>query len=170
MGLEAAYWVALGVGVAFLLLSILLGDLFDFLDFLDFGLGDGFAATPVFFTAIAAFGGGGLLALNIGGVSAGLSIIVGLGTAVALGGAAAAFFRILGKQEAGEGFSIGQLVGARGMCTVAIPPGSTGRISIHHQGMTRAIAATSSEQIRAGDEVEVVDVVGNTVKVKSAGS
>lgn len=171
MTLEAAYWIALGVGVIFLLLSVVLGDVFDFLDFLDFDLGEGFSATPIFFTAIAAFGGGGILGLDAFDLSRGNSVLAGLGSSVLFAGLAALFFALLGKQQAGPGFSTSQLVGATGRCTLAIGPGHDGRVSIHHSGMTRTHSASSQEQIATGDEVVVVGVVGDVLKVsRSTGS
>ena len=162
MGLEVAYWVALGVGAGFLVLSILLGDA---LDVFDFDLGDGVAATPVLFTAIAAFGGGGLLALKTTDISQGRSVLVGLASAFVLGGLAFLFFRVLGRQEGEGAFSAGQLVGLEGRCTVAIPAGRTGRVSVHHQGMTRSFTATSEQEIGSGGEIVVLEALGNTLKV-----
>lgn len=168
MTLEAAYWIALGVGVSFLLISVVLGDVFDFLDFLDFDIGEGFSATPVFFTAIAAFGGGGLLALEAFDLSRGSSVLAGVGSSVLAGGLAALFFALLSKQQAGEGFSRSQLIGATGRCVLAIKPGNDGRVSIHYAGMTRTHSASSADTIAAGDEVVVIDVVGDSLKVSAA--
>ena len=154
--------------MGFLLLSLVLGDIFDFLDFLDFDLGDGFSATPVFFTAVAAFGGGGLLGLDAFEMSRGGSILAGLGTGVVAGFLAAGFFALLGRQEAKDTFSISQLVGARGRCTLAINPGKDGRVAIQHQNMTRNLTATSDVAIRVGEEIVVIDVVGASLKVGRA--
>lgn len=162
MGLELAYWIALGVGAGFLVLSILLGDVFDFIDF---DLGDGVAATPVLFTAIAGFGGGGLLALNATELGAGASIAVGLLSAVGLGALALGFFKALGRQESEGVFSASQLAGLEGRCTVPIVPPKTGRVSVHHQGMTRSFTATSEQEIASGDEIVVQEAIGNTLKV-----
>ncbi|MDP9067433.1 MAG: hypothetical protein M3N53_03655 [Actinomycetota bacterium] len=162
MGLELAYWVALGVGTGFLVVSILLGDV---LDVFDFDLGDGVSATPVLFTAIAAFGGGGLLALKATEVSEGKSVVVGLASAFVLGGLALLFFKVLGRQEAAEPFSASQLVGLEGHCTVAVAPGKTGRVSVHHEGMTRSFTATSEQEIHSGDEIVVREALGNSLKV-----
>ena len=165
MSLEAAYWIALAVGASFLLLSILLGDVFDFLDFLDFDIGDGFSVTPVLFTALAAFGGGGLLALDAFEASRGWSIVSGLGSGIVAASLAAALFAALHRQEAGEGFAVTQLVGARGRCTLAIRPGKEGRVAVHHEGMTRTFTATSAGEIGAGEDIVVLDVVGTSLKV-----
>ena len=164
--LEFAYWLALGIGLGFLALSLLFGDLFDFLDFDIFG-GD-FAAGPVFFAATGAFGAGGLIALNAFEVSTGVSILAGLGSAALLGGLSAALFAGLSKQEAKESFSTTQLVGARGRCTLAIGPSRSGRVAIQHAGMTRTHTATSTEEIAVGEDIVVLDVVGNSLKVARA--
>jgi membrane-bound ClpP family serine protease len=153
------------LGVAFLLLSVVLGDAFDFLNFLDFDLADGFAATPVLFTTLAAFGGGGLLSINAFGATAGMSVLWGLASGVVAGGLTAGFFVLLHRQEAGEGFIVTQLVGARGRCTLAIAPGKEGRVAVQHEGLTRSFTATSNEAIAAGVDVLVTDVVGTTLKV-----
>ena len=165
MSLEAAYWIALGVGVSFLLLSVVLGDVFDFLDFLDFDLGDGLSLTPVLFTALAAFGGGGLLALDAFETSRGLSVVWGLGGGVGAGALAAGLFALLHRQEAGEGFMVSQLIGARGRCTLAIHPGKEGRVAVQHEGLTRSFSATSNEAIATSEEVVVLDAVGTSLKV-----
>lgn len=168
MDLQAIYWIALGVGAAFLLFSVVLGDVFDFLDFLDFDLGDGFSLTPVLFTALAAFGGGGLLGLEAFDLSTGGSVIAGLAAGLVAGGAAGALFALLHRQEAREAFSTAHLVGARGRCTLAITPGREGRVAVKHGGMTRTLTATSAHQIAAGEDVVVLDVLGNALKVGPA--
>ena len=171
MELETAYWLALGVGLGLLVLSLLLGDVFDFLNFLDFDIGGAdFAATPVFFSVAAAFGAGGLLGLNVFELTAGGSILMGLGVGVVLGGLTAALFAALGRQEAKESFSIDRLVGARGRCTLAISSGRTGRVAVQYGGMTRNHSATSSQEIAVGEEVVVVDVVGNVLRVDRPGA
>lgn len=165
MSLEVWYWIALGVGVGFLVLSLVFGDVFDFLDFLDFDIGDSIALTPVLFTAVAAFGAGGLLGLGAFSASSGVSALIGLASAVVFGGLAAAFFAALRRQEAPQAFATSQLVDARGTCTLSILPGKSGRVSVHHEGMTRSFTATSTEEIKSGEEVVVVGAVGNSLQV-----
>ena len=162
MTLEVWYWGARGAGVGFLLLSLVFGDLFDFIDV---DLGDGFAATPVLFTIVAAFGGGGLLAIQAFNASAGVSVLAGLGTSAVAGFLAAMFFRLLGRQEAEAGFSISELVGERARCTLAIHPGKEGRVAVQARGMTRNITAVSDVDVAVGDEVVVLDALGSSLKV-----
>jgi membrane protein implicated in regulation of membrane protease activity len=168
--LELAYWLALGIGLGFLVLSLLLGDMFDFLSFGDFEFGGDFAAGPVFFTAAGAFGAGGLLGLNAFELSSGMSVLVGLGFSVVLGGLSGVLFAALGRQEAKESFSTDKLVGSRGRCTLAVVPPAQGRVAIQHSGMTRTHSATSDEAISVGEEVVVVDVIGSTLRVARVGA
>ena len=163
MAIELVYWITLGLGIGLLLLSLVLGDVFDFLDF-ELAGGD-FSATPVFFAAVSAFGAGGLLGLKAFGFGTGGSIAAGLGTGALMGFLTALLFYALRRQEATEPFGLSQLVGARGRCTVAISPGHRGKVSVHHAGMSRSLAATSSEAIAEGEEVIVDDVLGSVLTV-----
>lgn len=163
MPLELIYWITLGVGLGLLVLSLLLGDVFDVLN-LEIGGGD-FAAGPVFFAATAAFGAGGLLATNAFGMGPGSSVAAGLGAGAGMGGLTALLFLALRSQEAGPGFEISQLVGLRGRCTLATGPGRTGRVQVRHAGMQRSLPATSTEEIAVGDEVVVTAVVGSVLTV-----
>lgn len=165
MTLELAYWLALGIGLGLLVLALLLGDVFDFINFLDVDIGGDFAAAPIFFTATAAFGAGGLLGINAFGLSSGMSVLVGLAFSVVLGGLSGLLFAALGRQEAEEGYSTDKLLGSRGRCTLAVGPGKQGRVAVQHSGMTRSHSATSDQAIATGEEVVVVDVIGSTLRV-----
>lgn len=163
MGLELVYWLALGVGLGFLAVSVIVGELFDALN-LDFG-DTGVPVIPVLFASLAAFGAGGLLGIEAFGFGRGGSVLTGLGTSVVVGGLTAGMFGLLRRQESKEGFELSKLVGQRGRSTLAIAPGHTGRVSIHFAGMTRSLSATSAEDIPAGQEIVVIDVVGNVLTV-----
>lgn len=166
MSLEAVYWLALGLGLGLLVLALVVGDIFDFLDF-DLAGAD-VSAAPVFFSATSAFGAGGLLGIKAFGVGAAASVFLGLGTGAGMGMLTALLFLVLRRQESTEGFELSQLVGQRGRCTVPVGPGRKGRVSVRHAGMTRALTATSNEEIAAGEEVVVRDVVGNVLTVARA--
>ena len=166
MTLEIVYWIALGLGVLFLLGSIVFGDVFDFLDF-DIDIGGDLSATPVLFTALAGFGAGGLLGIKAFELSDGASVLAGLGTSIVLAAMALLLFRALAKQE-GASFGIAELVGARGRCVLAIKAGKEGRVSIQHAGMTRTFTASSSEDIATGQLVTVTATIGNALEVRVA--
>ncbi|HEX9713906.1 MAG TPA: NfeD family protein [Actinomycetota bacterium] len=166
MTLEAAYWIALGAGLGFLVLALLLGDVFDLFD-IELG-GSDLAAGPIFFATVAAFGAGGLLGIKAFEFGTGGSIYVGLGTGLSMGALTGLLFSALRRQEAGDGFELAKLIGARGRCSVAIHPGQVGRVIVPYGGMSRSLSARSSDEIAVGDEVVVKDVVGNTITVSRA--
>ncbi|HEX2049122.1 MAG TPA: hypothetical protein VHJ34_00650 [Actinomycetota bacterium] len=166
MTLEAVYWLVLAVGLGMLVLALVVGDLFDFLDF-DLP-GTDVSVAPVFFAATAAFGAGGLLGLQAFDLSDGGSLLSGLGTGAVVGALTAALFAALRRQEATGGFDKGQLVGVRGRCTVALAPGRVGRVTVRHEGMSRSFAATAAEAIAVGEEIVVEDVIGGSLTVAPA--
>lgn len=161
--LELIYWIALGVGLGLLLVSVVFGDVFDFLD-VDIG-GTDLAIMPMFFTAVSAFGAGGLIGTEAFGLGQGGSIVAGIGTGLAGGGLTGLLFAVLRRQESEGAFELSALVGARGRCSLAIGPGRVGRVSVTHAGMTRTFGASSTDEIASGDEVVVKDVIGSQLVV-----
>lgn len=166
MTIELVYWIALGFGLGLLILSLLLGDVFDFLD-IDLP-GAEISVAPVFFAAVAAFGAGGLFGMKAFQMQTGGSIFMGLATGAGMGILTAGLFALLRRQEAKEGFELDQLVGLRGRATLAIGPGRVGKVQITHAGMTRSITATSNEEIGTGEEIVVRDLVGRTLNVSKS--
>lgn len=162
LSLEIVYWAALGLGLGLLALSLILGDVFDFLD-LD--LPGDVSIVPVFFAAVAAFGAGGLFGLKAFGFQTGGSILLGLGGGVVMGGVTALLFAVLGRQEAKEGFETHKLIGLRGRLTLATGPAKIGKVQVTYEGMTRSLSATSLEEIPAGHDVKITDVVGRNLTV-----
>lgn len=165
-GLEIAYWLALGVGLAILVLSVAFGGV---LEIFEFDIGDvGVPFAPLFFGSIAAFGAGGLIGVEAFDLGTAGSIAAGLVTGVVVGVLIGLLFVLLHKQEADEPFALADLVGQRGRSTLAIGPGRTGKVSVHYAGMTRSLTATSVEEIAAGEEVVVLDIVGTVLTVARA--
>ncbi len=161
--LELVYWLALGIGLVVLALSLILGDIFDFFD-IDIG-DSGLPIVPVLFAAVATFGAGGLIGIEAFGFGSGGSIVLGIVTSMGGAAVAALLFVALRRQEATDGFEMSQLVGQRGRCTLAVGPGRIGRVAVSFGGLTRSFAASSDEQITAGEEIVVTDVIGHTIKV-----
>jgi membrane-bound ClpP family serine protease len=161
--LELIYWVTLGAGLGLLILSVVLGDVFDFLD-IDIG-GTDLAVVPMLFTAISAFGAGGLIGTEAFGLGQGGSIITGVGLGLVGGALTGLLFAVLQRQESKGAFQLTALVGERGRCTLGIGPGQVGRVTITHAGMTRTLSASSSEQIASGEEIVVKDVIGSQLSV-----
>ena len=161
--LELIYWITLGVGLGLLLLSVLVGGVFDFLD-VDIG-GTDLAIAPMFFTAVSAFGAGGLIGTEAFGLGQGGSIFVGIGTGLAGGAVTGLLFVVLRRQEAEDAFQLSALIGERGRCSLAIAPGRVGRVSVSHAGMTRTLSASSAQEIASGEEIVVKDVIGSQLSV-----
>jgi len=166
MTLEVAYWIALGAGLGFLVLALLLGDVFDVLD-IEIG-GNDVAGGPIFFTTVAAFGAGGLLGIKAFEFGTGGSIFLGLGTGVSMGALTGLLFAMLRRQEATDGFELSKLIGERGRCAVALGPGRPGRATVQYGGMSRSLPARSDQEIGVGEEIVVLDVIGNTITVSRA--
>jgi hypothetical protein len=165
MTLEAIYWLTLGIGLGLLFLSLLLGDILDLLPFeIDIG-GSDFAAGPVFFAGVAAFGAGGLLGIRGFGLGRGGSIFTGIGAGLGFGAGTALLFTLLQRQEGKGAFDLNGLVGLRAAVNVAIGPGQAGRVTVTFEGMTRAFTARSDDRIAVGEEVIVRDVVGSQLTV-----
>ena len=162
--LELVYWLALGIGLLVLAVSLVLGDIYDFFD-IDIG-DSGLPVVPVFFAALAAFGAGGLLGTLGFGLGRAGSIFSGIATGIGGGLGAGLLFFVLRRQESTEGFDMSKLVGERGRCTLAIGPNRTGRVAVSYRGMTRSLTAISDEEIAAGEQIVVTDVVGHTIEVR----
>lgn len=164
--LELIYWLTLGVGLGLLLLSVLLGGVFDFLD-LEIG-GTDLAIGPMFFTAMAAFGAGGLIGTEAFGLGQSGSIFVGVGTGLGGGGLAGLLFAVLRRQEAEGAFELSELIGQRGRCSLAVGPGRVGSVAVTHAGMTRTFSASADEEIASDEEIVVRDVIGSRLAVARA--
>jgi hypothetical protein len=164
--LETVYWLALGIGLGLLVLSVVVGDLFDFFDTLDFEIaGTELSVVPIFFTFMAAFGAGGLIGIQAFGFGQGGSVVSGLVTGVAGGGLAALLFAALRRQEQKDGFELSQLVGERGRCTLACGPGKVGKVTVTYAGMSRSFGASAADDIAMGEEIVVADVIGSQLRV-----
>lgn len=109
--LELIYWITLGVGLGLLILSVVLGDVFD-ID-IDIG-GTDLAIVPMLFTAISAFGAGGLIGTEAFGLGQGGSIITGIGMGVVGGALTGLLFAALRRQESEGAFQLTALIGERG--------------------------------------------------------
>lgn len=162
--IEAVYWAMLAVGLGYLFIATVIGD---FLDIFDFEFGDGVNVVGVFMATLAGMGSGGLLGVQVLGQSEGTSVLTGLFVAALLGGVSFLGFRVLAHSEAPNAFNLQELVGKVGRVIVSITPGSTGRVTILHDGMTRSFSATSKQQVLTPGETVVVDrTTGDVLEVK----
>ena len=163
-----------GLGIVFLVVSFLFGELLD-----DFGFhgdggggidGHGFVDTRSVAVFITAFGGFGAIGVQSGlGVAA--SSLVGLGSGILLGGAVALFGRFLQGQQATSSVSGTQLVGRTALVTVAIPAGGIGQITcrVGEERVEKLARARDGAGLKAGDRVLIEEFAGDSVIVSPAG-
>lgn len=161
-----------GVGFLFLLISLVVGDVFEAVGFdidggadgggTDFGLLDS-RVIAVFLTA---FGGFGVIAAQNGFGAVGSSI-AGLLGGLVFAGVVSVFGRFLIGQQASSSVSDETLLGRTVQVTVAIKPGAVGQITakIGDERVERIARAKDGSEIATGSIVKVDSVVGDSVIV-----
>ena len=158
------------LGFIFLLISLVVGDIFDSFGF-DTGLdggadGHGFLDSRVISVFVTAFGGVGAI-----GIQAGLSIVgsslLGLGGGIILGALVSLFGRFLYKQQATTSVTTAQLIGRTAQVIVSIAPGSLGQVScrIGEERVEKLARARDNREIKAGATVRVDEVAGDSLIV-----
>ncbi len=120
------------LGFVFLLISLVVGDIFDSFGF-DTGLdgvaeGHGFLDSRVISVFVTAFGGFGAIGIQMG-LSIVASSLLGLAGGIVLGGIVSLFARFLYKQQSTSSVTTSQLVGRTAQVIVSIAPGSMGQVS-----------------------------------------
>lgn len=170
LNLLTVFMVIGGIGILLLLVSLVIGDIFDALGF-DFDLGSGGAdfglldsrVLSVFFTA---FGGFGAIGVQMGW-GAVASSVAGLAGGLVFGAVVSLFGRFLVGQQASSSVTDNDLIGRTAQVTVAIKPGEIGQIAcrIGDERVEKLARTTGTEEIRAGSVVKVDSVVGDSVLV-----
>lgn len=158
------------IGFVFLLISLVVGDIFDSFGF-DTGLdgganGHGFLDSRVLSVFVTSFGGFGAIGIQMGlGIVA--SSLMGLAGGLVLGGLVSLFGRFLYKQEASSSVSTSQMIGRTAQVTVSIAPGSLGQVScrIGEERIEKLARAKDNQEIKAGSIVRVEEVAGDSVIV-----
>lgn len=159
------------LGFVFLLVSLVVGDLFDSLG-LDFGdLDAGFEGqalldSRVISVFITAFGGFGAIGIQLG-LSIFASSLLGLAGGVVLGGLVSLFARFLYRQQSTSSVTTAQLVGRTAQVIVSIAPGSLGQVScrIGEERVEKLARARDNVEIKAGVTVRVDEVAGDSLIV-----
>lgn len=159
-----------GIGFLFLLISLVVGDVFEAVGFdldggtsgTDFGLLDS-RVIAVFLTA---FGGFGVIAAQngFGAVSASIAGLLG---GVVFAGVVSVFSRFLIGQQASSSVSDETLLGRTAQVTVAIKPGAVGQITakIGDERVERIARAKDGNEIAVGTVVKVDAVIGDSIIV-----
>ncbi len=142
------------VGIAVILLSLIVGDLFDT------GLGD-YVGTEVIGAFLGAFGFVGALALGLTGqVAAGL--VAGLAAGVLLGAGAGWASRRLRGPDHSNAMRTSDLLECRGQVLAAIPADGFGVVSLSVGGHPTRVNARSPTPLAQGTDVVVVEVLSPT--------
>jgi membrane protein implicated in regulation of membrane protease activity len=161
-----------GVGFIFLLISLVVGDVFEAIGFDvdvggDSGMDFGFFDSRVISVFITAFGGFGAIAVWSGwGVVA--SSLIGLLGGVIFGGVVSAFGRFLIGQQATSSVTDGDLIGRTAQVTVGIKAGEIGQIStrIGDERIDKIARSKDNEEIKVGTIVKVASISGDSVIVE----
>ena len=159
-----------GIGFIFLLISLVVGDLFD-----SFGIetgvdgaadGHGFLDSRVISVFVTSFGGCGAIGIQMGlGIVA--SSLIGLAGGVVLGGLVSLFARFLYKQQSSSSVTTGQLVGRTAQVIVSISPGNLGQVScrVGEERIEKLARARNNQEIKVGSMVRVDEIAGDSVIV-----
>ena len=158
------------IGFVFLLISLVIGDVFDTFGF-DTGLdggADGHALldSRVISVFVTAFGGFGAIGIQMG-LSIVASSLIGLAGGIFLGGVVSLFARFLYKQQSSSSVTTSQLVGRSAQVIVSIAPGSIGQVScrIGEERVEKLARARDNREIKAGATVRVDEVAGDSLIV-----
>ena len=165
-----------GVGFAFLLISLVVGDVFEMVGVdlgggVDPGVDFGLLDSRVIAVFITAFGGFGVIGTQMGFGAVGSSLS-GLFGGVVFAVVVSLFGRFLVAQQASSTVTDNDLVGRTAQVTVAIKPGTVGQITakIGDERVERVARAKDGAEISAGSIVKVESVVGDSVIVVPEGS
>jgi hypothetical protein len=161
-----------GVGFVFLLISLVVGDVFEAVGFDlnasgDANLDFGFLDSRVLAVFITAFGGFGVIGAQAGfGPLA--SSFAGLLGGVIFGGVVSAFGRFIVGQQASSSVSDSDLIGRTAQVTVAIKAGVVGQITavIGDERVEKVARSKDGEEITAGTLVKVAAIAGDSVIVE----
>jgi hypothetical protein len=165
-----------GVGFVFLLVSLVVGDVFEMAGIdlngpdhggMDFGLLD----SRVLAVFITAFGGFGVIGAQMGFGAVGSSMM-GLLGGVVFAAVVSVFGRFLVGQQASSSVTDNDLIGRTAQVTVSIKPGTVGQITakIGDERVERVARAKDGTEIAAGSLVKVESVIGDSVIVVPEGA
>lgn len=151
-----------GIGLGLLLVSLVVGEVFDgVLEALDAD-GGGWLSTPVIGSFLAAFGFGGALTMYGTGVGIPGGALAGLLSGAAVGGVAVVVTRQLMHMPTDQSMRTGDLVGRRATVVTPIPEDGYGEISVSHLGQTMKYNARAQQAVPFGTPVEVTAVISSS--------
>jgi membrane protein implicated in regulation of membrane protease activity len=173
LNLLALFVIIGGLGFVFLLISLVVGDIFEMFGGgpeigVDSGIDFGFLDSRVLAVFITAFGGFGAIGAQLG-FGALVSSLIGLLGGVVFGGIVSLFGRFLIGQQASSSVTDNDLIGRTVQVTVAIRSGEIGQITarIGDERIERIARSSSGEEIKAGTIVTVAAIAGDSVIVET---
>lgn len=159
------YIVIGSIGLALVVLSLLIGEIFDSVfDAFDID-GGGILSTPVIGSFLAAFGFGAALIIYTADPGPGMSALGGLGSGLVVGGIALFMTKSLMNMPTDETVSSSGLAGRSGTVVTRIPEDGYGEVSVTYAGHNMKLNARAPEAIPAGVRVVVTDVMSASAVV-----
>lgn len=165
-----------GIGFVFLLISLIVGDVFEMVGVdlsagVDSGMDFGLLDSRVIAVFITAFGGFGVIGTQVGFGAVGSSLI-GLLGGVIFAVVVSLFGRFLVAQQASSTVTDKDLVGRTAQVSVAIKPGTIGQITaiVGDERVERIARAKDGTEIAAGSIVKVESIIGDSVIVVPEGA
>ena len=170
-GLMTIFLIIGGVGFLFLLISFVVGDLFDLigLDFgadLDSGHDFGIFDSRVISVFLTAFGGFGVIGTSIGYGAAGSSLF-GLLGGIIFGAIVFFFGKFLYNQQSSSSVTMDDLIGRTAQVVVSIKPNQLGQIScrIGEERIEKVARSLGNAEIKAGSLVRIESINSDSVIV-----
>ncbi len=172
-GLMTIFMIIGAVGFLFLLISLVVGDVFEAFGF-DFdpdldGSGDfGLFDSRVIAIFLTAFGGGGTIAAALGyGTAA--SLVAGLLGGFVFGAIVFYFGKFLHSQQSTSAVTMDELLGRSAEVIVGIKPGQIGQIvcRVGEERVEKLARARDGQEFKAGQIVRIDSVGGDSVLVSA---
>jgi hypothetical protein len=161
-----AFIVIGGVGLALVLLTLVVGEIFEGLfGALDVDAGGGVFSAPVIGSFLAAFGFGAALIMFATGASATAGALGGLASGAVVGGFALLLMRNLMHMPTDETVTTRGLEGARATVITPIPADGYGEVTIRHHGEQRKYNARASRAMKVGTQATVTAVLSASAVV-----
>lgn len=168
-GLMTIFLVIGAIGLLFLLVSLVVGDVFEAIGF-DFGLDAshdfGIFDSRVIAVFLTAFGGFGAIGTSFGYGAFGASLFGLLGGA-AFGAIVFYFGKLLYNQQSTSSVGNENLIGRTAQVTVGIKPDGLGQIScrVGEERVEKLARTRNGEEIKAGQIVRIESIGGDSVIV-----
>lgn len=168
-GLMTIFLVIGGIGFLFLLISLIVGDIFDALH-IDFGLDTshdfGVFDSRVIAVFLTAFGGFGAIGAQLGWGALGGSLF-GLLGGVFFGAIVFYFGKLLYSQQSTSSVAMEDLIGRTAQVVVNIKPDQLGQVSclIGEEKVEKLARTISGDEIKAGQIVRIDSIGSDSVIV-----